>query len=271
MSRFVTYSYTSGSVSANSSLTENKTGLPTLFNILKVKVTPNTAGGTTRVEMYRKDTFLSADLCFVTGPFSTSFISPIQADTATERKEGFVLPYEDDDLTGEMHVKIYNDDSTAKTYAVEITYEELPMVAYKTANTGSLIATLANDAHMVLNVRAGGYYRIRAHIFWSAAGATAGAKVAIGGTATVTELKAQITQLDDSANSIVSARVTALGSSVGADDTGDNVTIVEGAMKINAAGTILIQRSQNSTDGANATSFQLGSYMELLPAAVAIP
>jgi hypothetical protein len=123
--RYQTLTFTSGSVTANSSLQTNRTSLPSLFNILKLKVVPNTPGGTARVQIFKKDTFLVADLIFNSISFSGTMVTPIERDTQSERNEGFVVPYEDDDASGELHIQIYNEDSVAKTFTVTVVYEEV--------------------------------------------------------------------------------------------------------------------------------------------------
>ena len=271
MAREKTISFTTASVTAASSLNHNQTGLPNKFNIVRLKITPNTAGGAARAEIYEKDTFASDDLCYVTQPFSSALIDPIQINTGVERNQFWTAFYEDLDATlpsnGELHLKIYNDDTANKTYAVEVDIEELTVVAYKTVDESVSNNILQDDNHLSVNVQASQKYKFRAVLFWTAAGGTPGIKVAIGGTHTVTNMKAQITLIDDSANTILTtARVTALASAVGADDTGDNVVIVEGFVEVNAAGTLLITWAQNTTDAVNATTVQRDSFLELIPA-----
>lgn len=149
MARTQQISYTSGSVSAGSSLQVNTTGLPSIFNIVKIKVTPNTPGATSRFELYKRDTFAAADLAYSTDEFDTGLVDPWEAGSGTERTFGFVVPYEDLDSTGELHAKIYNNDTVSKTYAVVIDYEEGPLFS----STGD-VTFRGSTAHLSSATRA---------------------------------------------------------------------------------------------------------------------
>ncbi len=119
-------SYVSGSVGAGASVTEHKTIPADIIDIVKIKVTPSNASGTSEVFIYKKDTALSADLLFATKAFNNSspLIHPIEdnAGLTAERSTGYLLRYEDLDATGELHIKIKNNHSVGMTYTVEITY-----------------------------------------------------------------------------------------------------------------------------------------------------
>lgn len=132
-SRYQTLTYTTASIAAGASSSAsdtNQTGLPSLMNIHKVKVTPNTAGGTFDVKIFKADTLAAAKrLAFwdnVSG--TTNLYDPIDDSTGTpaEALEGAAIPYDDDDDTGELHLQITNNDGSAHTYDVVVTYEEVP-------------------------------------------------------------------------------------------------------------------------------------------------
>jgi len=142
MPRFTTVSFVTASVPASSSINHNEplVGLPNVIDIFKVKIVPSIVGGTTEVQIYERDTFLTADLLWGTNPFTATGFDPIQKDAAgviTEALRGFIAPYEDKDSTGELHVKVINNDSQAKTYTIDVEYEDV--TANGTFTQGSVI------------------------------------------------------------------------------------------------------------------------------------
>lgn len=127
-------------------------------------------------------------------------------------------------------------------------------------------AALQDDDELTVSVIASTKYRFRAYLFVTSVSATAGFKFGLGGTATVTSMKAQLTLFDDTTDAMAAlARVTALGSSTGAGlGAGDNFATIEGTIEVNAAGTLLVRWAQNLADAVNATIVQRGSYIELV-------
>jgi hypothetical protein len=126
--------------------------------------------------------------------------------------------------------------------------------------------TLQSDDHLTVTVGASKVYHFRAVLFVTSSSSTAGFKVALGGTATVTSVKAEVKIYDDTTSTIAAvSRVTALGSSVGVVLTaGNNHVEIEGAVEISAAGTFLIQWAQQVADAVNAVTVQRNSYLELV-------
>jgi hypothetical protein len=111
--------------------------------------------------------------------------------------------------------------------------------------------TLANNAWLVVNVSAGRRYRFRA-VLPTVSGA-GGVKFGIGGSATATSIWYQ--GITYSGNAIVANdRVSVLGAAVGGVTavTGA-LTIIEGFIQVNGAGTLAVQFAQNAASGA--TSF----------------
>lgn len=139
-----------------------------------------------------------------------------------------------------------------------------PRPALKTADESRTSTTvLANDATLVASLTGGYSYRFSIVAFATNAGALAGIKVALGGTATVTDLKAQVKITDDVTNAVVAfARLTALGSgSVGVGlSTGDSLIEIVGTMSCTVSGTITFQWAQNTSNGS-ATTVQKASFM----------
>lgn len=258
MGRTFTHSFTSASVTSGSSLNTNRTGLPNAFNIVRIKVTPNT-GGAARVQLFQKDTFLTADLVYNAGPF-TSLIDPYERGTGLERNQFPVCFYEDEDATGELHIKIFNDHTVNQTYAVEADVEEIPISIYKSADESVLNNTLQADDHLTLNVQASGKYVFRALLFVTHSIGTAGIKAGMNGSSTATSIKMHVRCPSFAIDSVL----TALNTSAGANNSGTVALHISGTFDVNAAGTFYVQWAQNTTDAVNATTVQKNSYFELI-------
>ena len=142
--------------------------------------------------------------------------------------------------------------------------EITPLTSYKGNDETRTNDTLTADGALVVNVRAAGKYRFRFVVFTTYAAGTGGVKLAVNGTCTITDLKAHITLLSPSGGVMAHARVTALGSTVGAaTGTGNSMHTIEGSMEVNAAGTFRLDWAQNVTD-ANGLTVQKTSYMEVV-------
>lgn len=118
--------FTTASVPATGSVNHNQVIASSAIHIYKIKIVPSIVGATSQVQLYEKDTFLAADLVYGSNPFAGSYFDPIQKDSAgviTEAERGYLVPYDDDDATTEIHMKILNNDSQAKTYDVTIQWE----------------------------------------------------------------------------------------------------------------------------------------------------
>ena len=125
MGRTVAESWTTASVAAGASLTENRVINRNYLNVTKVKVVPSLTGQTSKFQIYKKDTHVIADIAYSSGDFAGTFYDPEELDggVSTERNGGFVANYEDLDASGELHTKVWNDDSQAKTYTITVEYE----------------------------------------------------------------------------------------------------------------------------------------------------
>jgi hypothetical protein len=123
--------------------------------------------------------------------------------------------------------------------------------------------TLQDDDALIVNVQPGTKYRVRGTLFLDET--DSGLKIAIGGTATVTAMKVQILIYDTQLRA--SGRVTALGSDVSHGTTGGGLhyVVVDGVIEVNAAGTLLIQWAQNTSDPV-ALVMQKDSFFEATPA-----
>lgn len=121
-----TTTFTTASVPASDSVEHNQVIASSNIHIYKIKVVPSIIGGTSKVQLYEKDTFQVADLVYGSNSFAGTYFDPIQKDSAgviTEAERGYLVPYDDDDATTEIHMKILNDDSQAKTYDVTVQWE----------------------------------------------------------------------------------------------------------------------------------------------------
>jgi len=132
---------------------------------------------------------------------------------------------------------------------IDITTSGIPLGAVIRSSNDQEVtdATLVSSSELTTSVVAATEYGFRAVLFMLNDGAAEGIRLALGGTCTITALKAQISIYDDTTNALAAfARVTALGSAVAAGiSAGSNYCVIEGGVLINAAGTFLVQFAQN--------------------------
>jgi len=107
-----------GTASANKTIDANN------IAVLFVKIEPSVAGGTADFEIFQKDTELAADLSYKASAFTGDFFDPVEdvSGTETERTEGFVTAYQDDDASLELHIRVTNNDTTTKNFDITIRY-----------------------------------------------------------------------------------------------------------------------------------------------------
>lgn len=167
MSRYIPESFTSGTVAAGGTLVVNHAILANQINLLKIKVVPSVILGTNKIEIFKKDTCLPADLAYSTDDYLNTLCDPVEDDAGItiERNEGFVCPYEDSDETLELHIKITNNHTVSKTYAFTIEYELAPAAMFLTKTTTGDFAS-GNEGTIVINtfdnnvkIRADGAWR----------------------------------------------------------------------------------------------------------------
>lgn len=141
----------------------------------------------------------------------------------------------------------------------------LGLDAYKTADEDVLDSTTPqNDNQLTESLLASSTYKFEIEGFYTTASANAGIKVELSGTVGVTSLKANVHLYDDANDNFdVVARVTALDSPAGTDETGDNHFTITGTIETSTAGTFLLQWAQNTADAVNATTVQRNSSMIL--------
>ncbi len=150
MSRWTTIGpTTSASCNAGASLQINIAANGSWLNIVKIKVVPSESSGTTTVELYKRDTFQAADRCYITEAFTGNLIDPVKitSGVVTELNEFLVCTYTDLDATNEIHLKITNGGSVAKTYDYTIEYE-IAIVGDSAGNVGVGPATPIAKLHV---------------------------------------------------------------------------------------------------------------------------
>ncbi len=129
--RFQTLTYVTSSILAGASSSAGDTDQsigPSLVNVDKVKVVPNTAGGTFDVRIYKDAA--QANLLAYYPAVSPNLYDPMDVSSGSpaEALEGPPIPFEDIDTTGKFHLKITNNDSIAHTYTITVEYEEVPVM-----------------------------------------------------------------------------------------------------------------------------------------------
>ena len=167
-------------------------------------------------------------------------------------------------LTGSDHTaaSLTAGDIFEATSATAFGFVGRILKAYRTADgTAVTNTTLTNDPVLTLTLAASSNYDFKILGFSSNAGAAEGIKVALSGTVGVTHLKAQIYIYDDTLNTLVAfARVTALGSSVGAGlSSGDNFFEIRGSIETSTTGTFLLQSAQNAAGASAGVTVQRAS------------
>lgn len=127
-------------------------------------------------------------------------------------------------------------------------------------------ATPANITGLSVDLTAGRTYIFEAHIYMTA-DATGGINLSIGGTATATNLRAvgQTFDLDSAAGTIRDIRQGIAITSTMADIFGYATfyTRITGTITVNAAGTLTLRFSQQSSSGTS--SVLVGSSLRVTP------
>lgn len=120
---------------------------------------------------------------------------------------------------------------------------------------------LATVTGLSVNVLAGRTYSFEAYLSFTDA-AAGGIQAAIAGTATATDIRYDGFIVDSAANGIKgNTQAAALGTAVASSTTTGTagLVLIKGTITVNAAGTLLVQAAQN-TSNATATTIKRGSY-----------
>ena len=97
-------------------------------NVFQLRVVPSIAGGTFQVLFYDSDSFADANLIYASDVIAGPYYDPVHVDAAgnvtfREGLRAFLFPYDDVDASNEIHVRIVNNDTQAKMFALTIVYE----------------------------------------------------------------------------------------------------------------------------------------------------
>ena len=130
--RFKTLTQTIGPVNAGDTGQFNLNIANDNINIVKIEITPTILGGVAIYQIYDRDTFVAVNLVYGTNPVAGIYYDPVMVDDSgavvvTPGAMRFIVPYYDRDETEELHVRITNMDSQAKSFEVVIVYE-VPMI-----------------------------------------------------------------------------------------------------------------------------------------------
>lgn len=126
--RYQEFTGTSSSIAAGDTLGIDITGMPgNNFDIKYIKLVPSAigAGKLTRFSIHKKDTCLAADRVFDTINFEGNLYCP-KFDDGTgpaDLNQGYVCDYEDLDGTNELHLKIWNNGNSSRTFDYTIRIE----------------------------------------------------------------------------------------------------------------------------------------------------
>lgn len=131
MSRGLSTSFTTGTATASGgTVGHHKTGLPNTFNILGIKIVPSAGSGPSTIIVTQKDTLSTTDLVLEYKAASGNIYDPMDYTSGSPAEmpaTDIIACYDDEDLTGEFHMKFTNNDSVDKTYTVTLYYEEVPI------------------------------------------------------------------------------------------------------------------------------------------------
>lgn len=143
---------------------------------------------------------------------------------------------------------------------------EATLKALKPSDESVTSSTLQDDDDLSVTLAASSSYAFEFLIFGTLVGATEGIKFAVGGTAGVSALKAQIELWDDTTGLLVkSGRVTAFDSTIGSTIlAADNIFgRIHGTITTTGSGGTFKLRWAQNADGGDNTTVQAGSLLEV--------
>lgn len=128
--------YVTTSIAAGTNAAIDITIGPSLFNLAQILIVPSAGSGNSRAEIYNTSAGAAAGTdagrVWGTDDIAGTIFDPMEwvnGQDPVPRNQGFIEPYADLDVAGQLHLKLYNNDSVDKTYAVTITYEETILVS----------------------------------------------------------------------------------------------------------------------------------------------
>ncbi len=167
-----------------------------------------------------------------------------------------------------MHVPAANDTLAAIAAAQTLTHKTLTDfintgVKRSSAQLDKATSTaFTSITGLAVALTAGATYKIKAHLPCTS-GASGGVKACIATSDTLTLTSSDLTgYINNTAVAPVIVHTTSgLTTALGSTQVAESV-IIEGTLIVNAAGTLVIQGSQNASDAAT-TSFYVGGYLEV--------
>lgn len=179
MSRFTgPLTYNTGSIAAAGNYQKNLAVSASVINVAKIKVVPSGSTIGWVLEAYKKNTFLAADKQYSTKTNVVgSFYDPTDRN-GLEVLEGWVLPYEDLDVSKILHLKWTNNDPVARSADISIWYEDPAAslisgytISDLTAQTGVTITLPYTPVSGTVSLFRGGLYQRQVSGVYTIAGA----------------------------------------------------------------------------------------------------
>lgn len=105
---------------------------PNFFDIVKIKITPDSGTEAFNFRIYKKGNFDPAKRFWRAEKQVPPLLYPVDITNGlpgVEATEGAPLPYTDEDGTGQLHYEIVNLGVSPHTYTVAIEYREVPQVS----------------------------------------------------------------------------------------------------------------------------------------------
>lgn len=161
MARFTSIVFNTGAVAAGANYDFNTDVPSNQINIGKVKVVPSAVTQGWSFALYKKTTRLAVDRQYSTKDPSlvASFYDPSDRNGG-EVLQGFLIPYEDLDATGKLHGRIHNYDAVARSYAVQIDYEDPISLFANALKNVDLSAQLPGSAIVLPSLPAGTFFQL---------------------------------------------------------------------------------------------------------------
>jgi hypothetical protein len=156
MTRYTTDTFVTASVPATSSLDIERTIPVNSLDIAKIKIVPSIGTGTNIFQIFKKAARFFGDILYS----STAFTGVLSVDPETsagaELNQGAVLPYYDVDEALQLHLRITNNHTVAKTYTITIEYEALntDLSGILGSPDGIYLSTIANGLNLLAGLTA---------------------------------------------------------------------------------------------------------------------
>lgn len=127
--RYQTTTWTTATVNAGATLQANQAFGASSFDIVKIKIVPDSGSETFNFRVYKSNTFAAGKRLMRFENQVPPLYQPVDRTSGlpgVEMLEGPPFPYDDDDALGQLHVEFVNNGVSAHTYTVTITWESTP-------------------------------------------------------------------------------------------------------------------------------------------------